>query len=94
MPRPHFWSLQRIGVPPCEESETDEQSIQALQGVFEICQDDDVLDLYDMEEPADAAVHGHDQISRQMGKADMRAEAWFDPMWSGTDGATPHPACC
>jgi hypothetical protein len=76
-----------------EESDAGESAIGALSGVFEVCEDDDVLDLFDMEEPADAAVHGHDQISREMGKADMRVEAWFDPMWGGADGATPHPAC-
>jgi hypothetical protein len=86
--------IRRLAADLLEESDTGEPSIHALRGVFEICEDDDVLDLYDMEEPADAAVHGHDRISRQMGKADMRVEAWFEPMWSGTDGATPHPACC
>jgi hypothetical protein len=85
--------IRRLAAGLLEESETDEPSIGALRGIFEICEDDDVLDLYEMEEPADAAVHGHDPISRQMGKADMRVEAWFDPMWSGTDGTTPHPSC-
>ncbi len=92
------WLLRSSGVwrPTCSRSPApaSHPSTPYLRGVFEICEDDDVLDLYDMEEPADAAVHGHDQISRQMGKADMRAEAWFEPMWIGTDGATPHPACC
>jgi hypothetical protein len=85
--------IRRLAADLLEESQTGEPSIRALRGIFEICEDDDVLDLYEMEEPADAAVHGHDPISRQMGKADMRVEAWFNPMWSGTDGATPHPTC-
>lgn len=85
--------IRRLAADLLEDSDTDEPSIHALRGVFEICEDDDVLDLYDMAEPADAAVHGHNEITRQMGKADMRVEAWFDPMWSGTDGATPHPTC-
>lgn len=68
------------------------ETLHALTGVYEICEDDDVLDLFRMEEPADAAVHGHDPVSRELGKADMRVEAWFDPMWR-TAGTSLHPIC-
>jgi hypothetical protein len=50
-----------------------------LRGLFELFEDDDVLNLLEMEEPADAALAGHDPINRQLGVADQRVEAWFDP---------------
>jgi hypothetical protein len=50
-----------------------------LRGLFELFEDDDVLDLFDMFEPADAALAGHDPRSQQMGKVDQRLEAWFRP---------------
>jgi len=50
-----------------------------LHGIFELFEDDDVLDLFKMEEPADAAVAGHSWINRQAGVADQRVEAWFRP---------------
>jgi hypothetical protein len=31
-----------------------------LRGLFELFEDDDVLDMFDMHEPADAAMAGHD----------------------------------
>jgi hypothetical protein len=51
-------------------------------GLFELFEDDDVLDLFDMAEPADAAMAGHDPINRQLGVVDQRLEAWFDPFGS------------
>ena len=51
----------------------------ALHGVFELFQDDDVLDLFDMAEPADAALAGHSEINRQLAVVDQRLEAWFRP---------------
>jgi hypothetical protein len=50
-----------------------------LRGLFELFEDDDVLDLFDMSEPADAALAGHDPVNQQMGKVDQRIEAWFRP---------------
>jgi hypothetical protein len=52
---------------------------ESLRGIFELFEDDDVLDLFDMEEPADAAVAGHSLINRQAGVVDQRLEAWFRP---------------
>lgn len=52
-----------------------------LRGIYELFEDDDVLELFDMQEPADAAVAGHSPIHRQMGMADQRLEAWFKPLW-------------
>ena len=51
----------------------------ALRTIFELFQDDDVLNLFEMQEPADAAVAGHDPINQQMGVADQRSENWFTP---------------
>jgi hypothetical protein len=56
-----------------------ERARDELRGLFELFEDDDVLDLFEMSEPADAAVAGHDPVSRQMGKVDQRLEAWFRP---------------
>jgi hypothetical protein len=50
-----------------------------LRGLFELFEDDDVLDLFRMLEPADAALAGHDPVSQQLGKVDQRLEAWFRP---------------
>ena len=52
-----------------------------LNSLFDLFQDDDVLRLFAMREPADAAVAENDPISRQMGVADQRIEAWFEPFW-------------
>jgi hypothetical protein len=56
-----------------------EHARDELRGLFELFEDDDVLDLFDMFEPADAALAGHDSISQQLGKVDQRLEAWFRP---------------
>lgn len=50
-----------------------------LHGVFELFQDDDVLSMFDMVEPADAAVAEHDLVNQQLGVADQRVESWFKP---------------
>jgi hypothetical protein len=75
-----------------EEVGADGEHIEALRALYEVGGDDGILDLYDMEEPADAAVHGHDP-TRAPGKVDMRVEAWFAPLWGGADGTAPHPVC-
>jgi hypothetical protein len=51
----------------------------ALRGIFELFEDDDVLNLFRMEEPADAAIAGHSPLNRQMGVVDQRLESWFYP---------------
>jgi hypothetical protein len=56
-----------------------EHARDELGGLFGLFDDDDVLDLFGMSEPADAALTGHDPISQQMGKVDQRLEAWFRP---------------
>lgn len=48
-----------------------------LQGLFALFQDDDVLKLFEMKEPADAAVSRHNPIDVQLGVVDQRMEAWF-----------------
>lgn len=57
-----------------------EHSIAALlrsgERAFE---DDDVLYLFDMREPADAAIAGQSPINREAGIADQRLESWFEP---------------
>lgn len=59
-----------------------------LRGIFELFEDDDVLNLFEMKEPADAAVAGHSPISKQMGVVDQRLEAWFRP-FGGVAGNRP-----
>ncbi len=50
-----------------------------LRSVFELFEDDDVLDMFEMGELADAAVAGHSEINYQLGVADQRLAAWFKP---------------
>src|SRR5437764_6022258 len=49
-------------------------AVEALGGVFELFEDDDVLDMFEMAEPADAALASHDPIHVQMGVADPPTE--------------------
>jgi hypothetical protein len=58
-----------------------------LKGVFELFEDDDVLDLFEMRESSDAALAGHDHLKQQMGVVDQRLEAWFKPFgWATPTG--------
>jgi hypothetical protein len=50
---------------------------EAARGLFELFEDDEVLGLFEMHEPSDAAPSGSD--------ADQRLEAWFQP-FGGTAG--------
>jgi hypothetical protein len=50
-----------------------------LRGVFELFEDDDVLDMFRMQEPSDAALAGHSPRNVQMGIADQRLPEWFEP---------------
>jgi hypothetical protein len=52
-----------------------------LSSLFELFQDDDVLGMFDMKEPADAAVSGESAMARQLGIADQRLAAWFEPFF-------------
>ena len=62
-------------------------AVAELRGLFELFEDDDVLDMFDMSEPGGAALAGHDDIKRQMGVADQRVEAWFEPFgWTTPTG--------
>ena len=65
-----------------------EAARQEFQGLFEFFEDDDVLAMFDMAEPADAALAGHDQINEQLGVVDQRLETWFDPFGSRRQRAT------
>jgi hypothetical protein len=56
-----------------------EHARDEIRGLFELFEDDDVLGRFDMFEPADAALAGHDPFSQQLGKVDQRLEAWFRP---------------
>lgn len=58
-----------------------------FRGIFELFEDDDVLDLFEMSEPSDAAVAGGDPLKREMGVVDQRIEAWFEPFgWTTPTG--------
>jgi hypothetical protein len=70
------------------DAEEAKHGVDALRGIFELFEDDDVLDLFTMEEPADAALAGHSRINRQAGVVDQRFEAWFRPF--GGVAATGH----
>ncbi|WP_445151356.1 hypothetical protein [Baekduia sp. Peel2402] len=74
-------------------SEETQHARQELRGIFELFEDDDVLDLFDMAEPADAALAGHSWTSQQMGKVDQRLESWFRPFGyvSPSGYYSPHP---
>ena len=65
----------------------------ALSGLFELFQDDDVLGLFDRREPADAAVAGRCPINVQLGVVDQRIEAWFQPFgWTLPTGYLSEPS--
>lgn len=78
MGRAESWLEMEVGsgVTTAEEAE---EAAPELRSLFDLFQDDDVLDLFEMEEPADAAVAGHSWTNQQMGAADQRIEAWFRP---------------
>lgn len=67
-----------------EERLRDRESLERVRGliheaIFTLCDDDDVLAMWSMDEPADAAVAGHNDVNAQLGVADQRVEAWFRP---------------
>jgi len=52
---------------------------ESLRNIFDLFQDDDVLDLFDMTDPSDAAVHGHSPVALELGVVDQRPQNWFVP---------------
>jgi hypothetical protein len=84
--------IRREAIGALELVDAPESSIDATRGVFEVCQDSDILDLFDMQEPADAAVSLTDPVNTHLGKVDMRPEEWFKPFYGGVrEGTAPHP---
>jgi hypothetical protein len=69
-------ALDLIGAP--------RKSMDATKGVYEVCEDDDILDLFRMEEPADAALALVDPVNVMMGKVHNACRAMVSPFlrWS------------
>jgi hypothetical protein len=69
-------------------------AVAALPSLFELFEDDDVLALFVMEEPADAALAAHTPHHRLLGVVDQRVEAWFEPFeWAAPTGyLQPRPS--
>jgi hypothetical protein len=66
---------------------TTDTAVAELRGLFELFQDDDVLDMFDMREPSDAAASRFTSRAQQMGVADQTVEHWFDPFgWTAPTG--------
>ena len=83
--------VRREAIALLETAEAPAASVSATRGVYEVCEDDDVLDLFEMEEPSDAALARFNPINIQAGKADMQIAHWFDPFHGGGQGFAPHP---
>ena len=83
--------IRQEAISALELVETSQASILATKGVYEVCEDDDVLDLFAMHEPADAAIALSDPVNIAMGKADMRIERWFESFSGEDPGSAPHP---
>ena len=82
--------IRREAVFALELIEADRASVAATRGVYEVCEDADVIDLFAMQEPADAALALENPVNQFMGKADMRIAHWFDPFF-GDPPAVLHP---
>lgn len=68
-------------------SERFNEATDALDALFDLCGDKDILYLFEMKEPGDAAVAGHTIRNNLMGIVDQRPEAWFAPFgWSVASG--------
>jgi hypothetical protein len=76
-------------------ADEEQAAADALSGVFELFGDADVLLLFDLTDPADAALAGHSPEHVLGGVVDQRLEAWFDPFaWTIATGhlaAPPKP---
>ena len=69
------------------ERRSADEAARELRALFELFEDDDVLDMFEMREPSDAAVAGQSPRNQQMGVADQRIEAWFRPFgWTTPTG--------
>jgi hypothetical protein len=54
-------------------------AIEALRSLFDLFEDDDVLAMFEMAEPADAALAGQSRHNILLGVADQPVEGWFRP---------------
>ncbi|MBJ7457548.1 MAG: hypothetical protein JHD02_00020 [Thermoleophilaceae bacterium] len=60
-------------------------ALEELGGIWMLFGDDDVLELFGMREPADAAIELRRSLEERESRIDKRVEAWFDVM----QGAVP-----
>jgi hypothetical protein len=60
-------------------------AVDELRGLLGLFVDDEVLAMFEMDEPADAAVAEHGRSHRRQGEIHRRVEAWFRPF----DGTVP-----
>jgi len=68
------------------------EAADALRALFDLFQDDDTLNLWDMAEPADAAVAGQSAYNQQADVVDQRVEAWLVPFgWTAPTGYVDSP---
>lgn len=58
-----------------------EQATESLTGVFALFGDSEVLGLFEMEEPSDAAILSAQAEESHGEQIDQRLEAWFVPLW-------------
>jgi hypothetical protein len=73
-------------------TEDAQAAAEATNDLFDLFQDDDVLNMFEMDEPADAALAGHDPINQQLAVADQRVESWFRPFeWTAPTGYLAEP---
>jgi hypothetical protein len=70
------WLESERDVGALGEDETD-NALNELRALFDLFSDDDVLELFTMREPSDAAVAGHRSDAESRGVVDQRLEAWF-----------------
>lgn len=61
---------------PVEEAKA---AIEALSEMFDLFEDADVDSLFEMTDPADAALADHSHMHEVLGVVDTRVEAWFQP---------------
>jgi hypothetical protein len=67
-----------------------EAAVDALDGIFDVFQDDDVLALFGMQEPVDAGLPDDHPLRHGLDVVDQRTEAWFRPF--GGERETGHLA--
>lgn len=82
----HAWLEMELDTEELDRTTMDAAAAE-LRGLFELFQDDDVLDMFEMREPADAAASRFSPRALQMGIADQTVEHWFDPFgWTTPTG--------